>query len=171
MNVQRIIQPNYDEGVDRKTLKVICDRFRQVSHGRLQRTHAALNGRQQVVLELLPMLFHVNHPLLPGYVAHQTPYRIQGYQPDKAELAAVNRFSRSFQYRDEPRRVADIQSLFLMGSTGTVAHSERSDMDLRSEEHTSELQSRENLVCRLLLEKEKDRQAALPRPLQQRLPH
>src|SRR5690606_42144220 len=27
----------------------------------------------------------------------------------------------------------------------------------RSEEHTSELQSRENLVCRLLLEKKKDR--------------
>src|SRR5690606_40434430 len=27
---------------------------------------------------------------------------------------------------------------------------------LRSEEHTSELQSRENLVCRLLLEKEKE---------------
>src|SRR5690606_41282359 len=30
-----------------------------------------------------------------------------------------------------------------------------SDMDWRSEEHTSELQSRENLVCRLLLEKKK----------------
>src|SRR5690606_40435528 len=29
--------------------------------------------------------------------------------------------------------------------------------DPRSEEHTSELQSRENLVCRLLLEKKKDR--------------
>src|SRR5690606_32556186 len=29
------------------------------------------------------------------------------------------------------------------------------DMDVRSEEHTSELQSRENLVCRLLLEKKK----------------
>src|SRR5690606_39305687 len=28
--------------------------------------------------------------------------------------------------------------------------------DLRSEEHTSELQSRENLVCRLLLEKKKN---------------
>src|SRR5207302_6599703 len=28
---------------------------------------------------------------------------------------------------------------------------------LRSEEHTSELQSRENLVCRLLLEKKKQR--------------
>src|SRR5690606_39892534 len=30
----------------------------------------------------------------------------------------------------------------------------------RSEEHTSELQSRENLVCRLLLEKKKDKQIA-----------
>src|SRR5215475_15796468 len=29
---------------------------------------------------------------------------------------------------------------------------------LRSEEHTSELQSRENLVCRLLLEKKKKKQ-------------
>src|SRR5690606_41209040 len=28
--------------------------------------------------------------------------------------------------------------------------------DIRSEEHTSELQSRENLVCRLLLEKKKN---------------
>src|SRR5690606_11113365 len=31
------------------------------------------------------------------------------------------------------------------------------ETDLRSEEHTSELQSRENLVCRLLLEKKKER--------------
>src|SRR5207302_5698904 len=32
---------------------------------------------------------------------------------------------------------------------------QKSDQLLRSEEHTSELQSRENLVCRLLLEKKK----------------
>src|SRR5690606_39329524 len=31
----------------------------------------------------------------------------------------------------------------------------KQDYDPRSEEHTSELQSRENLVCRLLLEKKK----------------
>src|SRR5690606_42117429 len=33
----------------------------------------------------------------------------------------------------------------------------------RSEEHTSELQSRENLVCRLLLEKKKTKQESLHR--------
>src|SRR5690606_39858433 len=35
----------------------------------------------------------------------------------------------------------------------------------RSEEHTSELQSRENLVCRLLLEKKKKRKTRCVRPL------
>src|SRR2546430_4647189 len=34
-------------------------------------------------------------------------------------------------------------------------HPERSEQDYRSEEHTSELQSQSNLVCRLLLEKKK----------------
>src|SRR5690242_20842505 len=35
-------------------------------------------------------------------------------------------------------------------------HSNCEIVDLRSEEHTSELQSHVNLVCRLLLEKKKD---------------
>src|SRR5690606_6964202 len=36
---------------------------------------------------------------------------------------------------------------------GELLPSVKGPFDLRSEEHTSELQSRENLVCRLLLEK------------------
>src|SRR5690606_40696708 len=38
----------------------------------------------------------------------------------------------------------------------------RRGVEHRSEEHTSELQSRENLVCRLLLEKKKHRRPTLP---------
>src|SRR5690606_40499738 len=37
-----------------------------------------------------------------------------------------------------------------------LACGQRRSTPARSEEHTSELQSRENLVCRLLLEKKKD---------------
>src|SRR3712207_7720667 len=37
------------------------------------------------------------------------------------------------------------------------AQAERRTLHLRSEEHTSELQSRQYLVCRLLLEKKKSR--------------
>src|SRR5438270_9667827 len=40
-------------------------------------------------------------------------------------------------------------------SRGTVASTVRQSRERRSEEHTSELQSQSNLVCRLLLEKKK----------------
>src|SRR5271165_7321958 len=41
------------------------------------------------------------------------------------------------------------------GSASPPSHAAQSCVPSRSEEHTSELQSRENLVCRLLLEKKK----------------
>src|SRR5690606_41368468 len=44
----------------------------------------------------------------------------------------------------------------LIGGGGDIIPcADRPDIAVRSEEHTSELQSRENLVCRLLLEKKK----------------
>src|SRR5690606_41507298 len=43
------------------------------------------------------------------------------------------------------------------GAPGPVLTARRAYDEERSEEHTSELQSRENLVCRLLLEKKKEK--------------
>src|SRR2546430_7959117 len=48
----------------------------------------------------------------------------------------------------------------MIGNSGEVAlvvhdQTSRTGIDRRSEEHTSELQSQSNLVCRLLLEKKK----------------
>src|SRR3712207_8444037 len=42
------------------------------------------------------------------------------------------------------------------GANGSPLARQRMDFLLRSEEHTSELQSRQYLVCRLLLEKKKN---------------
>src|SRR2546430_12615273 len=44
-----------------------------------------------------------------------------------------------------------------MGWYGNLDFQEETADELRSEEHTSELQSQSNLVCRLLLEKKKKR--------------
>src|SRR2546430_5958000 len=49
-------------------------------------------------------------------------------------------------------------------------HLERRDRPRRSEEHTSELQSQSNLVCRLLLEKKKRLPAAIARPCRLPIP-
>src|SRR5436309_11357704 len=61
-------------------------------------------------------------------------------------------------FRSSPRFAGPVVGASA-GAFGLVAafamlYSERS-LTIRSEEHTSELQSRENLVCRLLLEKKK----------------
>src|SRR5207302_7965612 len=53
---------------------------------------------------------------------------------------------------------------------GKFSDAQRDIYDLvghRSEEHTSELQSRENLVCRLLLEKKKKKRRQLPSKIHQ----
>src|SRR5205085_9869236 len=60
---------------------------------------------------------------------------------------------------DDGRRMQVRQHLDqLVELVGLVRHRPRADADAvvgRSEEHTSELQSQSNLVCRLLLEKKK----------------
>src|SRR2546421_4836459 len=69
-------------------------------------------------------------------------------------------------------RSVDSWSAFRAGVHHPVVHGARPYLDLpaeRSEEHTSELQSRSDLVCRLLLEKKKIYSLSkhFPQPLKQ----
>lgn len=130
MAVSKIIAPNLNEGIDRKTLKELKERFMKVNQGRLDRTKSALSIRQQRFFEVLPLLLHVNHPLLPGYNNSSTPAIISDYRPDRNTLRQAQCLTRSFKYVHRPKAMASIYSIFLMGSTGTIAHSESSDMDI-----------------------------------------
>ena len=130
MALKKVIQPDYREGVDRKLLKILRDRFLLVNQRRLDRTQEALPTRHQSTLGLLPLFFQVNHPLLPGYSAQDTPRGVANYEPDKALLQSAQRFSRTFKYKIEKRRQPDILALFMMGSVGTIAQSESSDIDI-----------------------------------------
>ena len=131
MSRSQEIRPNIDEGIDRKVLTQLRARFLQINHGRLQRAMQALSTRQQLVLKLLPLLFHVNHPLLPGYVSGLTPAGLSGFEPDEQLLAEAQRLTRSFAYKAQRGKPAlPIHGLFLMGSLGTVAQDEQSDMDM-----------------------------------------
>src|SRR5690606_39459182 len=58
---------------------------------------------------------------------------------------------------EKPIRASAVIGFWPAGQTGDDDIAVYADESRRSEEHTSELQSRENLVCRLLLEKKKNR--------------
>ncbi|MBU6960527.1 class I adenylate cyclase [Pseudomonas sp. CVAP len=125
------IRPDLDEGIDRKVLSQLRARFLKLNDGRLARAMEGLSPRQQGVLTLLPLFFHVNHPLLPGYVSGSTPAGLSNFEPDATALAEAQRLTRSFSYRprhgNPPR---PIHGLFLMGSLGTLAQADQSDMDV-----------------------------------------
>ena len=125
------IRPDLDEGIDRKVLAQLRARFMALNDGRMARAIEGLTPRQQSVLTLLPLFFHVNHPLLPGYVSGSTPAGLSNFEPDTQALAEAQRLTRSFSYK--PRRgnpPTPIHGLFLMGSLGTLAQADQSDMDV-----------------------------------------
>jgi adenylate cyclase class 1 len=110
--------------------RAVKRRFIQLNQERLQRTRAALRGRQESFLDLLPLLFHVNHPLLPGYASKFTPCGVWGYEPERKVLNQAKSLARSFSYKKPTRKQAPILALYFMGSSGTIAHSEGSDFDI-----------------------------------------
>src|SRR5207302_927663 len=69
-------------------------------------------------------------------------------------LAKARREALSILIRSNPRRALELSAPWKIRNA--LPSSIATQLEERSEEHTSELQSRENLVCRLLLEKKKN---------------
>lgn len=119
------------EGIDRKQLTKIKQHFGSLNKIRYERTLAALSDRQQQFLILLPLLFHVNHPMLPGYVSHTTPCGVQGYTPTNDDIRVAKGVARSFTFQKDLVDKKDaIEALFMMGSLGTIAQADNSDIDV-----------------------------------------
>src|SRR5690242_20909174 len=84
-------------------------------------------------------------------------------RPPRSTLFPYTTLFRSIGDREGKRRIgsrrrAGCQRSGRDGQVQREAGRSRRDADGRSEEHTSELQSHVNLVCRLLLEKKKKKQ-------------
>ena len=92
---------------------------------------ADLRERQRHFIELLPLLYHTNHPILPGYVSKQTPAGIPDYSPGNQTLNLAKKLAKSFTYKKRAYRKYHIQAIYMMGSTGTIAYSsDKSDFDI-----------------------------------------
>ena len=110
--------------------ETIEKRFLTINHDRLRRVYDNLTPRQRDFLEMLPLLFHINHPLLPGYVSKSTPFGINGYAPAQTTIRAAKRLCRSFDHDRRSVPTCSIRGLYMMGSPGTIAYSRNSDLDM-----------------------------------------
>lgn len=105
-------------------------RFLTLNRERMMRIRDDLRPRQQDVLDILPLLFHCNHPAFPGYISKNTPVGISDYSPAQHTLEAGKRLVRSFEHKRRALLQFDIHSIFMMGSSGTIAYSSTSDFDV-----------------------------------------
>lgn len=110
--------------------KAIKARFFAINKARLSRTMTDLRQRQREFIELLPLLFHTNHPILPGYVNKSTPAGIPDYSPTSTTLNLAKKMAKSFTYKRRAYRRYHISAIYMMGSTGTIAYSNKSDFDI-----------------------------------------
>ena len=119
-----------NQGVGDYDFSEIKQRFLDINSARLKRISADLRTSQSDFLTLLPLLFHVNHPLLPGYISKETPMGIPAYMPDEDALHLAQRISRSFKFKKKAYREFNIEAIYLMGSSGTIAYNDKSDFDI-----------------------------------------
>ena len=85
-------------------LRDLENRFAAVTHDRLRRAFDTLLPRQQDVVAMIPLLFHLNHALLPGYCGADTPYGRADYTPTRPALAATRRVLKSFTHESRVLR-------------------------------------------------------------------
>jgi adenylate cyclase class 1 len=118
------------EEISIRDLHEVQLRFKKLHQQKAQQVYNFLEPKQRVVLESLPLLFHCNVPLLPGFISTLTPSGILGYTPSTAALKAVKKFSKNFQLPQKNNQEFPITGLFLMGSVGSIAFSKSSDIDI-----------------------------------------
>jgi len=118
------------EDISKKDLQTVILRFKILHQIRVQRIQEFLQPRQHQFLELLPLIFHRNVPLLPGFVSLETPSGIPEYSPSGKTLKAAKKIAKNFSYTGRISRKGSIEGLFLMGSVGSIAFSKTSDMDI-----------------------------------------
>ncbi len=124
-------EPAIDDGagLGRKQLNRIVGRFLALRDKRLTRIRSTLTHEQRGFFDLLPLLWHVNHPMLPGFVSSETPAGVAAYRPTREQLLLARRYVRGFSDDRQLHRDRPIHGLYLMGSMGSLGQTAGSDLD------------------------------------------
>lgn len=121
------ITPKLD---DEREYKEIKKRFERLNAKRLRRSLADMRQNQRQFIEVLPVLFHINHPILPGYVSKDTPAGIPNYSVAADSISTLKKFFKNFELKKKAYRQFEILAIYLMGSSGSIAYSKQSDFDI-----------------------------------------
>lgn len=131
LNDQKPIGFIGNQGASPNHVKEVRERFLVVNEGRLRRLKEGLQLKQQQCFDLLPLLFHVNHRSLPGYIdSEEMPKGFAYYQPSDALIRAAQSLTRQEFNSQYSMPLPELSAMYLMGSSGSIGQSTSSDLDI-----------------------------------------
>lgn len=104
--------------------------FQAHNRARISRLTELAPHKQAIFFRLLPLLFHINHKLLPGYISDDCPVGIMDYQPDNEALHAAVSLNRNFSYRRKALRRYALRGVYLINPTGQIRYPEPARFEL-----------------------------------------
>lgn len=116
--------------MDQHLIAHVTGRFMRLRETRLTRLRDMLSHRRREVLDLLPLLFHLNHPHLPAFVGDDVAAGLPGYVPDRDAQHAARKHLRDRSLNTTARHSFVLRGLYLMGSSGTLGQDRESDFDV-----------------------------------------
>jgi adenylate cyclase class 1 len=101
-------------------LQRIRQGFMRYQRVRLQRIRSELDIRQRQFLDLLPLLLHINHPSLPGFVSDNTACGIVDYPLEQALLQQAKGLYPPFNGQHRAHLRYWISGVYLTGNMGEL---------------------------------------------------
>ncbi|MFT7413586.1 MAG: adenylate cyclase class 1 [Methylophagaceae bacterium] len=94
--------------------------FQTLNRTKIARLSTLLPLKAHLFLEVLPLLFQTNDPLLPGYISQATPVGIVDYQPTNAALDAAKTLNHTFHFKRHSLRHYPLRGLYLINDNGLL---------------------------------------------------
>jgi adenylate cyclase class 1 len=116
--------------MDHAQIARVTERFLTLRDTRLARLRQMLPERRREVIDLLPLLFHLNHPHLPAFVGSDVPAGLPGYDPGRDTQHAARKHLHDQSLTSAARYSFVLRGLYLMGSSGTLGQDRASDFDI-----------------------------------------
>ncbi|MCW8996003.1 MAG: class I adenylate cyclase [Psychromonas sp.] len=110
-------------------IKRLRDKADQFNRLRIQSAQILMSENEINVFQTFPLLFHFNHPTLPGYINADVPAGIHQYHIKEAHRKLIRSFLH-LELPEDNNSNPDLLGLYAMGSTSSVGQSSESDFDV-----------------------------------------
>lgn len=94
--------------------------FQTLNRTRIERLSTLLPVKAHFFLDVLPLLFQTNNPMLPGYISQATPIGIVDYQPNNRALDAAKTINHAFLYKRHSLHHYPLRGLYLINDNGLL---------------------------------------------------